>query len=360
MKLLVRAATLTNYFEVARQYELNPLPLLRNAGLSQSLLANPDQLIPIHAAISLLEESARMCQCETFGLRMAELRQLVHFGEVSLLLRHQRTLREALQSTIHYQHLLNPTLAISIEDCGNTVLIREEIVTDTPVVTRQAIELAIGVLFRMCSALLGSHWTPRSVNFTHAKPVDGTLHRRFFGCPVAFDSEFNGIVCSRDDVDYPNPLADPSMEAYARQFVESSNARGEQSVTLDVCKTLYLLLPAERATLDQVAQALGVNVRTLQRRLDENGVGFSTLLNDVRKDLVLRYLNNSRQPLSQIAALVGYSTPSSFTRWFVGQFGKSPTAWRSECKQSTGVMLTSGGREKVRGPGPGSPSHYHL
>jgi len=56
---LIRAATLTNYFEVARQLGLNPEPLLHAAGLSRSMLADPERRIPAAAAVRLLEDSAR-------------------------------------------------------------------------------------------------------------------------------------------------------------------------------------------------------------------------------------------------------------------------------------------------------------
>ena len=68
MNTLVRAAALTNYFEVARSLGLNPQSLLQKVGLSKNLLENPDQKIPVSSAIQLLEESAQQTNCPTFGL----------------------------------------------------------------------------------------------------------------------------------------------------------------------------------------------------------------------------------------------------------------------------------------------------
>lgn len=74
----------------------------------------------------------------------------------------------------------------------------------------------------------------------------------------------------------------------------------------------------------------GMNVRTLQRRLDDQGLVFSTLIGEARRDLALRYLGNSNYPLQRIAELLGFSVPTSFTRWFIGQFGMPPAAWRKK------------------------------
>ena len=71
-------------------------------------------------------------------------------------------------------------------------------------------------------------------------------------------------------------------------------------------------------------------VRTLQRRLDAEGESFSGLLNEVRRDLSVRYLSSSNQSITAVAYLTGYSALGSFTRWFAGTFGASPQAWRAE------------------------------
>jgi len=330
MSTLVRAAVLTNYFEVAAHIGLNPQPLLRRVNLSRKLLGDPEQRISLAAVITLLEESARVGGCSTFGLRMAESRQLAHFGVVSLLLTHQRTLRDALLTLTQYQHLLNESLAIHIEDAGAMVILREEVVADFPTSSRQATELAIGVLFRLCAALLAAHWRPQSVCFTHAAPTDLQLHRRMFKCKLEFDAEFNGIICPAATLDHPNPMADPTMARHAARFVDSLPGAGAPSVVLDVRKAIYVGLPMGRATIEQVSQALDVNVRTLQRRLEDSGRTFSELISEVRRELVVRYMENSRYSLRRIAELLGYSMLSSFTRWFTAQFGVAPVIWRAK------------------------------
>ncbi|MCM2319564.1 AraC-type DNA-binding protein [Pseudomonas linyingensis] len=330
MTTLARAAILTNYPEVARHLGLNVQNMLSQSGLSASQLGDSTKRIPVAAAINLLEESAHVSGCETFGLRMAELRQLSDFGEVSLLLSHQRTLREALQVIVQYRHLINDSLAIFIEEDGKTVIIREEVVADVPIHSRQAIELAIAVMHRFCAALLGAHWHPISVNFTHEAPADLTVHRRIFGCKLEFGSEFNGIVCPAADLDAANPLANEAMARHARRYLDSLQTEDEHSLVFDVRKSIYLLLPMGRATIEQIAQTQGMNVRTLQRRLEEGGATFSELINGVRRDLVIRYLENPGYSLGRIADMLGYSMPSSFTRWFIAQFGMPPAAWRAQ------------------------------
>jgi AraC-like DNA-binding protein len=328
MGALIRAASLTNYVEVARRAGLNPARMLKGAGLSQAALNNPDLRLPAEQVGSLLERSARESGCPTIGLQMAESRRISDFGALSLLLTHQRTMRDVLSTTIEHLHVLNESLAVQMEDAGDLVLVREEIVGSHGGSTRQGTELAVGVLFRMFRTVLGQNWKPDSVNFVHAGPPDLAVHRRVFGMKVTFNSEFSGMVCEARDLDRPNPSADPVMARYAKQFVDAMPGARTRTIAQEVRKAIYLLLPLGRATLEQVASGLGMNARTLQRHLDDSKTDFSSELDSVRRDLVVRYLKNSAHSLTEIGQMLGFSHSSAFSRWYSAQFGLPPTRAR--------------------------------
>jgi AraC-like DNA-binding protein len=329
MVAFVRAATLSNFVEVARELGLDPIAAVRAAGIDPRALSAPEMRLPTAGVAQLLERSAEASNCPTFALRMARSRQLSQFGAISLLITHQATLGEALATIIEYRNLLNESLAMSLERHGDLVILREELVVEPGLPMRQAYELAIGAIFRVCHALLGGRWRPYSVHFTHAAPPDVSVHRSVFGADLEFGSEFNGIVFSAADLDRPNPTADPALAEYARTFVESLPKAHESSVAREVSKAVYLLLPLGRASIVQVAQGLGLNPRTLQRRLAAEGEEFSQLVDRVRRDLAIRYIANPAYSLAQIARMLGYGQHSSFTRWFATAFGAPPAAWRA-------------------------------
>lgn len=329
---LAHVAVLKNYLDVSQQLDVNAHHLLSSVGLNLTQLNDTKQRIPVDKAIDLLEQSAQISGCEVFGLRMAEQRQLSDFGEISLLLSYQHTLRDALQTIVRYRNLLNNALAIYIEEVGNTVIIREEVVTTASVYSRQSTELALGITHRLCAALLSQKWKPLSIHFTHSAPSDLAAHKRFFGCALEFGSEFNGIVCTATDLDTTNPQANTAMADHAQRYLDILQNDSESSIIFDIRKSIYLLLPMGRATIDQIAHTHGINVRTLQRRLEASQTSFSDLMNDVRRNLVFRYLNNLNYSLGQVSDILGYSTPSSFTRWFISQFKMAPTTWRNSNK----------------------------
>ncbi len=334
MPHLVRAASLTHYAEIARAGGLDPARLLMDAGLSPSVLGEPDLKIPVDRVGRLLEASAAASGIESFGLRMAEARQLSNLGPVGLVVRDQPTLRQSLAVLIRYHAALNGALAMALEEQGDVVVVREELLVGRGEPVRQATELALGVLLRVMRQLLGEAWMPRRVCFTHAAPRDTATHRRLFGARIDFGHEFNGIVCTRAELDVRNPSADPLMARYAQRLLDESVEADGDTLIDDLRRTVLLLLPSGRCGIETVSDHLGLVARTVQRRLADAGSSFSELVNELRVELALRHVRQGDRPLSEIADLLGFAAPSGFSRWYQGQFGCTPSQARAAAQRA--------------------------
>ncbi|MCY1226354.1 HTH-type transcriptional regulator VirS [compost metagenome] len=340
MSSLVRAAALTNYSEVALAAGLDPARMLLDAGLSPSVLREPDLMIPGERVGRLLHASATLSGNESFGLCMAESRLLSNLGPVGLLIRDQATLRESLRILMRYQALLNSALSLAVEECDGLVIIREAVIAgNAHQPTRQRAELALGVIVRLIRQLLGRDWEPRRVCFEHPAPRDLSTHQRFFGACIEFDHEFNCIICTKADLDARNPFADPAMARYAQQLVDAFAISRQVTMLDDVRRIIPLLLPSGRCTIEQVADHLGVVCRTVQRRLAEEGQSFSSIVGDIRMELAVRHVIESDRPLTEVATLLGFSAPSGFSRWYHAQFGCSP----KESRTARGAMRRQAG-----------------
>ena len=323
----VRAAALTNYFEVARFVGLDPYEMLRRAGINPLALNDPDNLLPARNVGDLLQDSAVEADCQHFGLLLAETRSTASLGPISLLLSHQGTARDVLNALVRYQGVLNEIIVLAVEEDGDETILRAGL---SAAYRPQSIELLLGVTCRTISELVGGRWHPDCAHFIHPAPDDLSVHRRVFQCPLIFDSDFNGLVCSTASLDAPNPSAESVMARHAQRYLEMLVPDAIGSVTERARRTLYLLLPAGRATLEHLARNLDLHPRTLQRTLEKEGRTFATLLNEVRRALALRYLSSSTHSITLIAHMTGYATPSSFTRWFAAEFGMAPAQWRAE------------------------------
>src|SRR5262252_2553821 len=178
--------------------------MLSEFGLPQACLREPEFKVPVDAVRRLLEAAAERSGEQAFGLRMATERRLSNLGPLGLLVREQPDMRRALEALARYANRINAALFLTIEESGDVVVLREELIVGGSGSVRQSTELAIGVAFRLLRTLFGPNWRPRRVCFAHEAPRDRSIHERVFGRNVEFGHDFNGIVCTRADLDVVN------------------------------------------------------------------------------------------------------------------------------------------------------------
>jgi AraC-like DNA-binding protein len=81
--------------------------------------------------------------------------------------------------------------------------------------------------------------------------------------------------------------------------------------------------------VDIVARNLGMSRRTLARRLSDEGLNFTDILQRLRRDLAVRYLGDRKLHVSKIAWLLGFNEVSAFTHAFKRWTGKTPREMRT-------------------------------
>lgn len=323
----MRAVTLSGYVEVARSVGLDGPRMLRQAGISLEILEDPEMRVPATAVIGLLDRSAELSGCEAFGVLMAEARSFSSLGPLSLLLERLPNVREVALAAIDFQRHINDIVEISLEDEGDACLIRLDLTPGFWSV--QAFDHIVAMTYRILTIASGHRWQPDCAHLVRKTPEDSAPWRRVMPVPIEFGDTFNGLSSTRKSMLKPNPLADAVMASHARRLLHLLPVKPRDEAMGDrVRRSITLLLPSGRATIDQVASQLGISARSLQRRLDDEDHQFAELLSGVRRELAAAYLANSAHPITTIAGLLGYASPSSFTRWFTAEFGQSPQSWR--------------------------------
>jgi AraC-like DNA-binding protein len=326
-KPLARYASLNNFTELSRSLGLDPAAMVRDAGLDPASLSLQDRWAPATAIANLLERAAAASGREDFGIRLAELRRFSNLGPLSMVIREEPDVRSALRILTRYQHLYNEALHIRLAEQQGITTIRIEL--DLPIQQRrQSTELAVGVLHRLMRAFLGATWQPVAVEFTHSPPGSETIHNRALGPVVRFGQDYDGLRVSSINLDAPNVMSDPFLRGYAQQFLGYIDAVKDNPTVNRVRELIEILLPTGRLSVDQVACSLGVDRRTVHRKLAKEGQTYTTLLDSTRRDLAERLVHN--RPLTEVAEMLGFTSHSNFTRWFCRRFGCSPSQWRSQ------------------------------
>ena len=327
-RYLIRSASLNGYTELVQSLGRNPDTFMRTVRLKAEDLLDPEALISRDAARELLEITARATHTEDFALRIAAQRKLSALGPISLVLREEPTLRHALNTLCKYLKMVNPSLMMQVEDAGELVIIREELLPTPGLIMRQSVELAVSSMYKMLSELAGPKWQVHGVYFTHRPPAELATHRKFFGQTVKFNQAFNGLVCLASDMAKPRESSDEMAAVFAHKYLETELKKRTQSSHETIYQVILALLPSGNCTATAVARLMNRDRRTLHRQLSAEGLNFSELLDKVRIDSVKRHLKESDLSLQEISALLGFALPSSMNHWFQTRFECSPSQWK--------------------------------
>lgn len=332
----IRSATLYGYVDLARASGLNPLHQLRRVGLSPLALQEADQPVRLDAALTLLENSSQASGLEDFGLRLAARRRLSNLGAVSVVLREEATALDALQTLCRFLQLVNPSLSTAVEIAGDHVLIRESLLADARSPQRQAVEMAVGVMHGVLKELLGDDWRARQISFAHRAPGDTRFARQLFACPIAYNDEFNGLVCDRAALEQRLPGRDASLARFT-ELTLAPMLRERRGAVDSVRQLIAVLLPQGRCSTEQVARQLGVDRRTMHRWLLAEGQSFGGLVQAFRLEFVRRQLTDSDRTVTEIALLLGFGSASALAHWFRRQHGMSVRQWQARRAAQAGL-----------------------
>ena len=193
------------------------------------------------------------------------------------------------------------------------------------------IECAFAWVLSVARHGTGTRLSPLRMEFVQPRPHIKAIERHF-GCPVVCGAPHNAIVFRAADAQRPFVTRNAELLAMlAPQFEEElKRENGDESFVDRVRLAIQQKLTGQRPTIEDIADALHISSRTIQRRLQKEGSSFQRLLEEARHQLARQYLNNSVLELNEAAYLLGYNDANSFVRAFRTWEGVPPARWREE------------------------------
>ena len=191
------------------------------------------------------------------------------------------------------------------------------------------IECAFAWVLSIARHGTGIRLSPLRVEFVHTRSNIKALERHF-GCPVVCGSARNAIVFRAGDAEREFVTRNAELLGLlAPQFekeLEQENA--DENFVERVRLAIQQKLTGRRPTIEDIADALHISSRTLQRRLQDEDSSFQRVLEEARHQLARHFLNNSVLELNEAAYLLGYEDGNSFVRAFRSWEGVPPARWR--------------------------------
>jgi AraC-like DNA-binding protein len=281
-----------------------------------------DACVARHRFQLALEEASRALNEPELGLRLAQALPVGAFGLTEYCGMTSATLRDGLQQASRFMGLLSERMTLVVYEEGDEARIVHRLRFNTERVPH-LVELAMATLAARCRDAIGDGLRFRRACFTKPPPADPALYVAHFRAPVVFDATVDELVLDARLLDAPLRTADPAV-ARLLATQTAQGPRGGDAFLDDVREAVKHGLERGDVHVAATAASLALSVRTLQRRLGELGMPYSSLVDEARRDIALQLVG--RRTTGELTRLLGFSNQGAFFRAFRRWTGTTPRA----------------------------------
>ena len=294
-------------------------------GIDREMILKPGARVT-HAQVDRLWSKVnQLIDDPCFGLRGVKFWHPSHFNALGHAWLASGTLREALDRSARYVHIIGNDRKKRLEDTAKGLTVTLSYSLKLPAFA----DLAMSILMSACRLNYGANLNPVEVNFIHSKPACAEEYYSYFNAPVNFNAESDSITLPADAVDRRLPIGNPQLAKICDQYISSYLAELDKNNIVQRVKGAIIdMLPSGGVSGERVAERLNMSTRSLQRKLQDARTTFGSLLEEVRQELAEHYIHDSTVSLTEIAFVLGYSEYSSFWRAYKRWTKTSPSAIR--------------------------------
>jgi AraC-like DNA-binding protein len=266
----------------------------------------------------------------TLPLRTGAAMRCDDYGAFGLAWKSATTLRGSYNRAERYARVLTSVSTYEVEATAEGAYMHLHRSGERSLGMRLSNEATIASILSISQEVSTVTIHPIAVYFKHAAPESITAHETFFGCPVHFDSDRDALLISNERLQTPNKLGDASISKFFESHLETELSKLEENTALDQQIRRYVTqsLSGGMPMLSEVAHHFGMSGRTLQRRLAELGYSYQDLVDESRRQLAERLLQETDFSLVEIAFMTGFSEQSAFARAFKRWAGQTPRHFR--------------------------------
>ncbi len=310
-------------FDVTSLYELLALP--------EAYKNREDIRIPAAKMNQIWMLAMKLTGDEDIGFHMGIEFSTAALRTTSLIMQSSSTVYEAFEQGIKYSELIANVLSMKIGENTDNIYIeftpRKEWSIESAAVIKDCLNITFISMVISVQQMTGIFHPPSIVCFSYPKPKNLAEYYRAFNCSVEFGQLYNRIGFPKDLGRIQIPTRDQGLlavlEKYANEIKQSFS--NDQHFVSKTQKLIVDMMDPQPPTLEEVAQALHLSSRSLQRKIKkEKGCSYRHLVDETRKKLCAKYMEDPKRTVDEISFLAGYADTTSFIRAFKRWYGKTP------------------------------------
>ena len=315
------------------EYGYDSRDMFRQAGLDYNLINEPGARFAFRSVCRLWELAAAAIKDPCLGMQVASLWHPTTIHALGYSWMASYNLDEAYKRLLRFGRILNSAAngAFKIHESDKFY----GLVFDTrelPIKPSQvAQEGGLALFVNISRAAYGPDFKPLGVSLKRAEPDCIDRFVDYFGAPITFNEVHNALWLDPEQVAEPLATANPELVRVNDQIVIDYLANLDRGdVVSKVRAEISERLPSGHIDESEIAAALNLSQRSLQRRLSEQNMPFTRLLEDTRRELSREYVRDPQRSINEIAYLLGFSEPGNFSRAFKRWYHKTPIEYRQK------------------------------
>jgi AraC-like DNA-binding protein len=308
---------------------------LESVKLFPALLEEPEALIPLHQATAFAERVARSEGIEDLGLLAGTSVGVRALGAFGHMIGGLSTLFQAITMVTNGIALINSAEQLWIRRRGDKVHVSHRYSVPNMVGQRHGDAYTLTILIDIIRLAAGQKWKPDSVHVPENEIARKKLYERFFETEVLFQGDIWTVVFDKALSSEPLKSVRQAAASPSALLAQLESTAPATDFAGSVQQSIRSLLRSGYPELAQVAEISGMSSRSFQRRLREEGIGYSQLVDRSRFELAALLLQEDRIKIIDIAFELGYNDPFNFTRAFRRWAGMSPREFRHQRSQTS-------------------------
>jgi AraC-like DNA-binding protein len=304
--------------------------LIEEIGLAPEQINTPGYRLSIYHALRLFYLCQKTIDDPLLGIHLGRNVRPKSFPVLGYAAMSSSNLGEAISRLLHFEKLVWNMGSTQLKHGGDTVKLKWSASAIAPVPTQFVEGASSGWIHFGKQVVADSRNISLKVFFKHAPLVDTKQYQELLGYEVLFNQQWNGIELATSALDQQLIDADPEL----RQLMDKQGARllknyrERTNLVNEVRALLVQYLEFKEPSIEEISEQLNMSSRGLVSRLGDQGVTFTSLVDEVRKELAISYLSEKSLALVDIAFLLGFSEQSAFTRAFKRWTSQTPGQYR--------------------------------
>ena len=270
---------------------------------------------------------------ELIGLHFGATMQLAALNIVGQIIQTSSTVKDALLQVRSMMHLVTDLYTMEIELGPKTCVIQYLKNTGfdhLQMTQRQFGDFLIAFTIYELKGLLLKNLKPTKVGLPSFQKDRYLDYEIILKCPIV-KAEYYTVEFPKEYLDFA--IITANYEVQTLLINQMNKLQNPNELTGALSKRIFNYLLANSylysLSIEAVAGNFNISVRTLQRKLKDEGASYVQIVEKVRKSLAVHYMQNSSSSVKEISTILGYAEPSAFVRAFKKWTGKTPTAYRT-------------------------------